>query len=73
VRRDAKLLLLVELTEAMAARAADLLLAHTLRAGDAVQLACCMFLRDEADPDVRLIAYDPLLTAAAASAGIAVE
>jgi len=73
VRRDADRLVLVELSQAVAARASDLLLAHPLRAADAVQLASCILLREEADRDVRLTTYDRALASAAAAEGIAVE
>jgi hypothetical protein len=43
-----------------------------LRAGDAVQLASCLFLRRELAADVPMVAYDDRLRQAAAACGVPV-
>jgi predicted nucleic acid-binding protein len=73
IRSDAEQLVLVELTEAVAERARELLLVRALRASDAVQLASCLLLREEAGADVALITYDDPLAAAAKAEGVPVE
>jgi len=73
IHADAARLTLVEFTESVAGRASDLLLVHPLRAGDAVQLASCLLLKEEASPDLTLTTYDERLAAAAAAEGITVS
>ena len=73
IRTDAEHLTLVELTESVASRASDLLLAHPLRAADAVQLASCLLLRERASPDLRFTTYDSRLAAAAEAEGVQVD
>jgi hypothetical protein len=41
-----------------------LLQRHSLRAGDAVQLASCLQLRDELDEPITLVAFDDRLAVA---------
>lgn len=62
---DMTALLVVELTDEIVTRAQALLRRHPLRAGDAVQLASCVRLRDQLDDDVRLVAFDDRLLSAA--------
>lgn len=73
IRGDAKRLTLVELTEPVASRAGGLLLAHPLRAADALQLASCLLLRERASPDLRFTTYDSRLAAAAEAEGVHVD
>lgn len=73
IRRDARQLVLVDLTEAVAERARELLLVHALRASDAVHLASCLLLKEEAGAEVALIAYDDLLIAAAKAERVQLE
>ena len=73
IRRDAEQLVLVELTGSVAERAGELLLVHALQASDAVQLASCMLLKEEAGTDVTLIAYDSPLLRAARAEGVRLE
>jgi predicted nucleic acid-binding protein len=63
-------LVLVELTQAVSERARGLLLAHPLRAANAVHLASCLLLREESGVDVALVTYDESLQAAAAAEGV---
>jgi predicted nucleic acid-binding protein len=62
---DMTALLVVELTDEIVTRAQALLRRHPLRAGDALQLASCVHLRDQLDDDVRLLAFDDRLLSAA--------
>jgi hypothetical protein len=65
LRDDLSAMLVVELTPAVVTRAQGLLQRHPLRAGDAVQLASCLELRDELEEPLALIAFDDRLLAAA--------
>lgn len=65
LQMDLSAMLIVELTAAVVIRAQALLQRHPLRAGDAVQLASCLRLRDELEDDVSLVAFDERLVAAA--------
>jgi predicted nucleic acid-binding protein len=62
---DLATLVIVEFTPAIAADARALLLRHPLRAGDAVQLASCLYLQREMSQPVPFVAFDDRLTAAA--------
>lgn len=62
---DMAAFLIVELSNDITTRAQALLRRHVLRAGDAVQLASCLQLREELDDDVGLVAFDDRLVAAA--------
>jgi len=62
---DLTALLVVELTDEIVTRAQALLRRHPLRAGDALQLASCVRLRDQLGDDVRLVAFDDRLLSAA--------
>jgi hypothetical protein len=65
LRRDMTALLVVELTPDIVTRAQVLLRRHTLRAGDAIQLASCLFLQETLGEEATLVAFDERLTAAA--------
>jgi uncharacterized protein len=62
---DLAALLVVELTPDIVTRAQALLQRHALRAGDAIQLASCLFLQEELGEKTTLVAFDERLTAAA--------
>ena len=62
---DLSAMLIVELTSEVVIRAQALLQRHSLRSGDAVQLASCLHLREELEDDVSLVAFDERLVAAA--------
>jgi predicted nucleic acid-binding protein len=68
---DLSAMLVVEVSSAIVARANGLLRAHPLRAGDAIQLASCLHLRDELQEDVTLVAFDDRLALAARKERIA--
>lgn len=61
----------VEVVSAVTSRARALLVRHTLRAGDALQLASCLVLRDGAG-SVSFAAFDDPLVAAARAEGLQV-
>lgn len=65
LREDLTAMLVVELTPEVVARAQALLRRHPLRAGDAVQLASCLQLRDSLEAQIALVAFDDRLSAAA--------
>ncbi len=69
---DLDALHIVELGPGVTSRARALLLAHALRAGDAIQLASCVYLRDALAEPVPLVAFDGRLVAAARALDIAV-
>jgi hypothetical protein len=73
LRDDLSAMLVVELTPAVVTRAQGLLQRHPLRAGDAVQLASCLELRDELEEPLALIAFDDRLLAAARKHRVPVE
>ena len=62
---DLTAMLVVEVTPEVVTRAQALLQRHALRAGDAVQLASCLRLRDELEEPITLVAFDDRLAAAA--------
>lgn len=65
LNEDFTAILVVELTLEVVARSQELLQRHVLRAGDAVQLASCLRLRDELQEPITLVAFDDRLTVAA--------
>jgi predicted nucleic acid-binding protein len=65
LQMDLSAMLIVELTSEVVIRAQALLQRHSLRAGDAVQLASCLHLREALENDVSLVAFDERLVAAA--------
>jgi hypothetical protein len=62
---DMSALLVVEVTPEIVTRAQTLLKRHALRAGDAIQLASCLFLREQVDEKTTFVAFDERLAAAA--------
>lgn len=73
VANDFPAILVVELTPDITARARMLLQRHTLRTGDAIQLASCLYLKEEFGEDVPLVAFDSRLTEAARREGLTIE
>lgn len=71
LQRDLSAILIVELTSEVVIRAQALLQRHSLRSGDAVQLASCLHLREALEDDVRLVAFDERLVAAARNERVA--
>ena len=71
VEVDLAAILVVELTPEIAARARMLLRRHPLRAGDAIQLASCLYLQEQLGEEVPLLAFDGRLTEAARREGLA--
>lgn len=67
---DAASVLVVELTSEIVSRAQALAQKHPLRAGDAIQLASCLYLRDTADQRIRLVSFDDRLNTAARLEGV---
>jgi hypothetical protein len=70
LRRDFKKLSVVEISPLVTARAVSLLARHALRAGDALQLASCLLLRDSSSTPVAFAAFDDRLNQAARSEGL---
>lgn len=70
---DMAAMLVVELTPEVVTRAHALLKRHVLRAGDAIQLASCLHLKEELDDEMVMIAFDDRLNAAARLEGVGVE
>jgi predicted nucleic acid-binding protein len=69
---DFAALVVVELTPEITADARALLLRHRLRAGDAVQLASCLFLQRELGEPLPFVAFDDRLVEAAHDEGLTV-
>jgi predicted nucleic acid-binding protein len=69
---DVAALIIVELTPEITADARALLLRHRLRAGDAVQLASCLYLQRELRQPLLFVAFDDWLTEAARHEGLTV-
>lgn len=67
---DTASVLVVELTGEIVSRAQALTQKHPLRAGDAIQLASCLYLRDAVDHDIRLVSFDERLNSAARLEGM---
>ena len=70
---DADGLLLVELQSEVEVAARALVGAHPIRAADAIQLASCLFLRENRDEAIAFVGYDSRLNAAARSEGLRVR
>ena len=64
--------ILVELTAELTADAQILLIRHSLRSGDAVQLASCLYLQGETRERISFAAFDDRLTRAARAEGLTV-
>jgi uncharacterized protein len=65
LQRDLPALAIVEVIPEIAADARELLLRHPLRAGDAIQLASCLYLQRQLAEPVPFVAFDRRLAAAA--------
>ena len=63
--------ILVELTAELTADAQTLLVRHSLRSGDAVQLASCLYLQRETGERISFAAFDDRLATAARAEGLA--
>ena len=70
---DLENITVVELTQDVTARATRLLGRHQLRAGDAIQLASCLFLQAQIDSTVPFVAFDRRLTEAARLEGLDIQ
>lgn len=70
LRADLADLEVVELETRVMTFATTLLERHPLRAGDAIQLASCLILRDSLPEQVGFLAYDRRLNEAAAREGL---
>jgi hypothetical protein len=67
---DLGALTVVEIASPVTSRARRLLERHSLRAGDAVQLASCLLLRDATGGSVAFAAFDGRLNEAARAEGL---
>lgn len=72
LEHDFAALIIVEFTPEITANARALLLRHRLRAGDAVQLASCLYLQRELTQPLPFVAFDDRLTEAARHEGLIV-
>ena len=70
LRADIAAMWVVELTAEVAQASVALLARHSLRAGDGVQLASCLYLRPQMTDEVALLAYDARLNEAARAEGV---
>ena len=70
--RDVPALAVVEMTPEITADARTLLLRHPLRAGDAVQVASCLYLQRQHAQPVPFVAFDGRLVQAARAEGLTV-
>ena len=68
---DLRAIVVVELTPDICARARTLLQRHPLRAGDAIQLASCLYLQEQLAEPIAMVGFDDRLTAAARLEGLA--
>ena len=72
LQRDVPALAIVEMTPEITADARRLLMRHVLRAGDAVQLASCLYLQRQLVQTVPFVAFDSRVLQAARAEGLAV-
>ena len=72
LQHDLPALAIVEMIPEITADARALLLRHPLRAGDAVQLASCLYLRRQLAQPVPFVAFDRRLVEAAHAEGLTV-
>jgi predicted nucleic acid-binding protein len=63
-------LYVVEFSAPVARLCQQLLIRRALRAGDAIQLASCIHLQEQAGQPVEFVAYDQRLAGAAAAEGL---
>ncbi|HUE88678.1 MAG TPA: type II toxin-antitoxin system VapC family toxin [Vicinamibacterales bacterium] len=69
---DLPSIVVVELTGELCARARVLLQQHPLRAGDAIQLASCLYLQEQLGEQIPMVAFDDRLVAATRLEGLRV-
>ena len=69
---DFTTLIIVEFTPEITADARALLLRHRLRAGDAVQLASCLYLQREMSQPLPFVVFDDRLAEAARHEGVTI-
>ena len=67
---DLEAIIIVELTRNVTAGATGLLRRHQLRAGDAIQLASCLFLHKQVEETVPFAAFDRRLAGVARLEGL---
>ena len=67
---DIRAIALVELVAEVTQAAIGLLARHSLRTGDSIQLASCLYLRRQTTEEVRLLAFDARLNEAARGEGL---
>jgi predicted nucleic acid-binding protein len=72
LQQDVPALAIVEITPEITAGARDLLLRHSLRARDAIQLASCQYLQRQLARPVPFVAFDKRLVQAAYAEGLTV-
>ena len=72
LQRDVPALAIVEMSPEVTADARGLLMRHVLRAGDAVQLASCLYLQRQLAQPVPFVAFDNRLLQAARAEGLTV-
>ncbi len=72
LQHDVPALAIVEMTPEITAQARALLLRHPLRAGDAVQLASCLYLQQQLAQPIPFVAFDGRLVHAARAEGVTV-
>ena len=70
LEEDLTVFIVVEVTPRITARSRELLRQHPLRAGDAVQLASCLYLQQELAEGVPFVAFDDKLAEAARHEGL---
>ena len=69
---DMAAMLVVELTSEIVTRARTLLQRHPFRAGDAIQLASCLYLQEELGEEAVFVAFDDRLSVTARQEGLTV-
>ena len=69
---DLPAMVVVELTPEIGAKARMLLERHALRAGDAIQLASCLYLREQLGQEVPIVVFDDRLISAARGEGLTI-
>jgi predicted nucleic acid-binding protein len=72
LQRDLPAVAVVEMTPEVTAEARALLLRHSLPAGDAIQLASCLYIQRELGRPVPFVAFDRRLLEAAREEGLTV-
>jgi len=70
LREDLDTIYVVEFSASVAHLCQQILIRRALRAGDAIQLASCIHLRDQAGQPVEFVAHDQRLAEAAAAEGL---